>query len=835
MHFTFSRPIALFLMVFCLGLYSITTVLAQEKTVVNGVVKDKQTNELLPFANVVFTGTGRGAVTDIDGKFSLSSTDPSHKSITISFLGYETTSFPIEAGTSQEVTFMLPPDARLLEAVVIKGEKKVRKDTAAMRLFRKAVRKAEESQPDYYAYEDYTKMEFDLYNVSEKLMNRKILRPFSFIFENMDTTDAGTPFLPVMLKEKISEVFFRKQPKKRKEILKATQFSGVGDADDTEVVDEIVSDFNVFEKVLVIGDKSFISPLTRGSQISYKYFLTDTAVVEQDTCYKLQFTPKRKGDLCFTGHAWIEKETAGIKSVELFLLDQANLNFVTDLRISQKFQRMENNIWFKYFDQMVISMNILENKEQQAIRVVQTSSRDKIRVNQPLEEKLFKGENLIIDEMAYKQPKTFWTEHRHTPLNKNEAHIYTLMDRVQATPAYKRYEWIGNMLSSGFMRFGPVEIGKYHQFISWNELEGTRVKVGFRANRKMFRKYFDLDGYLAYGDKDELIKYHLGGRKMLKRVNNKWHAVGASYRYDWSDYNARNPWRMHDYTLASFMRTRPLNDLFLMRRAHLFYEKEWIRGLSTKLSGTHKTVYSWPGSYEVNLPETVDSLSSGDDNFKVLELNFYQRIAIGQKFIENARGEQNSVKISTPILTVDYTISPKGILGSDYNYQKVVLGLTHQLNSFFGRTRYEMEYGKVFGNVPYALLKIHSGNETYGYEKNRYNLMNEFEFASDQWASLKIYHRFDGLIFNAIPLIKKLKLRSMADFRLVYGSMTPENQRYLELSNGLKNLNGFYSEASVGVGNIAKAVSVAFTWRLTQLDQPNVVPFGVKIAFSPSF
>jgi len=61
-------------------------ILAQQE--VNGVVTDAATGEGLPGVNVVIKGTSTGAITDINGRYSIYVNDPADI-LVFSFVGYE--------------------------------------------------------------------------------------------------------------------------------------------------------------------------------------------------------------------------------------------------------------------------------------------------------------------------------------------------------------------------------------------------------------------------------------------------------------------------------------------------------------------------------------------------------------------------------------------------------------------------------------------------------------------------------------------------------------------------------------------------------------------------
>jgi hypothetical protein len=142
---------------------------------------------------------------------------------------------------------------------------------------------------------------------------------------------------------------------------------------------------------------------------------------------------------------------------------------------------------------------------------------------------------------------------------------------------------------------------------------------------------------------------------------------------------------------------------------------------------------------------------------------------------------------------------------------------------------------------------MHRANQTYSYQLLSYNMMNYLEFVSDQYVSVNLEHHFNGLLFNKIPLFKKLKLREIISFKGVYGSVTDKNNP--EVTPGLMlfptddqgNTSTFtlqgdpYMEASAGIGNIFKVFRVDLVKRISHLDNPNVQEYGIRVRFKFDF
>ncbi len=68
------------------------------------------------------------------------------------------------------------------------------------------------------------------------------------------------------------------------------------------------------------------------------------------------------------------------------------------------------------------------------------------------------------------------------------------------------------------------------------------------------------------------------------------------------------------------------------------------------------------------------------------------------------------------------------------------------------------------------------------FDEYAYNLMNYYEFASDEYLSMYLTHHFDGFFLNHIPLMRKLKWREVAFAKAVIGTMNEKKQKLFEIT-----------------------------------------------------
>jgi hypothetical protein len=160
----------------------------------------------------------------------------------------------------------------------------------------------------------------------------------------------------------------------------------------------------------------------------------------------------------------------------------------------------------------------------------------------------------------------------------------------------------------------------------------------------------------------------------------------------------------------------------------------------------------------------------------------------------------------------------RDVWASGYDYKKVSLSISDNMKiAPFGSIYFNFFGGKVFGTLPYPLLEVHPGNEFYYYNRHAFNMMNRYEFISDQYAGFNFEHTIGGGIFNYIPLLKKAKLRQFWTAKGIIGSLSDEN-RALNLNKGyeFRSLeNNPYIEVGTGVENILQLFRLDFVWRVT--------------------
>ncbi|MBN1340897.1 MAG: carboxypeptidase-like regulatory domain-containing protein [Bacteroidales bacterium] len=809
----------------CLSMYSRAQV-----TKIMGKVVDAETGLPVPFANIYFKGTTIGVSSDFDGKFSLETNTPSD-TLVASMMGYEMISMPVIKNKFQEIVFQMKPgNISLPEVVVVAGE------NPAEIILRKIIRNKNvnyKKEFDYYQYEVYNKIEIDANNVSERFQNRRIMRPFKFIFEYADTsTINGKTYLPVFLSESLSNFYYRNSPKSEKEVIHAAKVSGIENESVLQYVGDMFQNYSIYENYIPLFQKNFTSPIADFGLTYYRYYLVDSAFLSDKWCYKIMFKPRRKQELTFTGLFWVHDTTFAIKSFEMEIAADANINYLNDLVLSQEFEWIDGKYWMVTLDKGVADFNILQNnKKTLGFFGRKTTTYRKFVFNHPMEKEFYSTPaNVMVSENAYKKDDDFWETNRHTGLSKDEQTIYHLVDTLRNLPAFKTWVDIFETAVTGYYEMGKYEIGPYMSMLSFNSVEGARFRFGGRTTSKFSNKS-RYGAYLAYGTEDGRVKYGLSALFLLN--SNPRRALSTNYKDDVEQLgNSPNAFR-DDFLLAAVFRRNPAEKLSRTREVNLNYDHEWFNGFSNQINLMRKEI--------IPVGETKIETNNGEgipvkkESVTATEISLNTRLAYKEKFVLGSF-DRYSLGTKYPILAFEYSYGVPGILNGDYEYHKVKAGIKHWFNTFnLGWSKYILEGGKIWGTLPFPLLWLQPGNETFIFDEYAYNLMNYFEFISDEYVSLYYSHHFDGFFLNRIPLMRKLKWREVVYFRGVAGSLSRENLDYNVFPPITYSLKKPYYEAGVGLENVFKVFRIDGIWRLSHFSHENTNRFALFVSFYFSF
>jgi hypothetical protein len=602
-----------------------------------------------------------------------------------------------------------------------------------------------------------------------------------------------------------------------------------------QFLNSMQQEVDVYNNWPVVLGRSFASPIADGGLNYYKYYLMDSADIDGHKCYKLNFVPKGKGSLTFTGEMWIADSSFAVKQISMEAAAHVNLNFVEKLSIQQQFTWVNGETWMLTKDKITCRFKPMEKLS--GIIGRKTVSSKNFQVNMPeMPTKFSTRSDIETAENVFVDADTFWQQHRHETLSQNEAAIYHMVDSLNNNKRFNTYVDIFKMIVTGYKILGPVELGPILSVISYNQVEGVRLRYGMRTSNT-FSKHVLLGGHVAYGFKDQRVKGGLNGLWLIEK--NPRMSIGFDYLND-LDLAASSPSDIgQENLLTGLIRRNIPQKLIHLHQGSIYYEKETPVGFSSRITLRHRNMdpYEIPGYWDFKyrsgsndgyLDTLVTRIHSTEASVKL-------RFAHQEKFL-SGEFERVSLGSKKPIVELIYTGGVKGIIKGGFNYHRLDFRFRDKIPvNPIGTLYFDLFCGKVFGQLPYLLLYVPQGNETYFFNTFAFNMMNEYEFAADQYAAVYFRHYFEGFFFNKIPGVRKLKLRELITVKAVMGGMTAENRYANSLNNFIVPSRIPYVEVGAGIENILKLFRVDFIWRLTYRNNPYVGNFGVRAGMSVSF
>ena len=816
---------------------------AVAQTKVSGYVFDENERPI-PFANVIFKNSTIGTITNEDGKFYLES-DENWEALVVSFLGFEMIEYPLEKRVNFDLKFNLKEEASTLGEVVIVTGKQSKKasENPAIRILQKIWERKRQNglkQFKQYEYDQYEKVEFDLNTIDSSLMKSRIFKGMEFVFEEVDTSNiTGKTYLPIFINESFKKVSGDNVIKKEREQLLGNKNSGFSNNQVIiDFIDDLYSEYNVYDNYLKFFDKSFTSPLSTTGVQTYNYVLSDSAFIGDKWCYNIIYYPRRKNELTFKGDFWVNDSTYAIKEINLQASKSANINWVKEIYIEQEFEVLNDSVFLIKRDYFLSDFALNKKEESRGVYGKRTTLYDNYVFNQPKNPDYYDEVVYNYETDVYNREDDFWEKNRLESLNKDEKGVYTMLDTLKTVKKFQRLYNIGSILASGYVEFPSInfDYGPVFSTFGYNEVEGLRLRAGGRTyfgQNDLWR----IEGFTAYGFKDDKFKFGISGKWLLDKRSRL--TIFGGYRRDVEQIGASltSSTDVLGRSLASsaVITTGANNKLTNIKLTNLGFSIEPLRNFELRIDGSFRELSSASPTFSLdfNDSDALDLISSKVDQFETrFSMAFFPNREMTGFGVERREKNDGFARLFAQISRGD-----KDWFNSDFNYTKLQMSYIQpwQIGAF-GRLTSAVEVGKTYGEIPLSLLSVVPGNQTYFSIYNTFSQLDFYEFVTDTYTSVHLEHNFNGRVFSRIPFLKKYNLRAIVALRGVWGELSDENIALSTTGNPaeiplIAPNDEIYYEYSFGVANIFKVLRLDFNFRGNYLDNPDARRFGITGSF----
>ncbi len=848
---------------------------------VTGRVIDSKTRQALDFVNVFYDGMNVGEQTDEDGRFVIRE-DSAWKELSISSMGYQPQTIQLkDFGKNKDITVRLVPDDKTLTGVTVsvKRGRYSRKNNPAVELMKKVIAHKKQSDlhsKDYFTYTKYEKMTFSLNEVSDKVFDEGEYKRFAFLKDHVERSpQTGKLTLPLTVDETLSEIFYRKDLKSEKQVIKGESSKGVTELVNTgeiftTTLKDVFTDVDIYQNECRLLQYPFRSPIADNAITFYRYYLQDTLFIGQDKVVEVGFLPNNQQDFGFSGNLYIlldADSTYQVRRVELSIPRRSDVNFVENMIISQDFTQLDTGDRIASTNDMLVELQLTKwlGKFQ-----VQRLTRLSDVAFDEIPRSLFrhiKG-NTLREPDASMHDEDFWNQYRQVKLTTSENKMDSFLDRLTHIKGFSLFLFGFKALVENFVETGDslhpnyVDIGPVNTIITANHYDGLRLRASALTTANLSPHLF-ANGYVAYGTKT----HHVYWKAQLTYAFNKKAYLPREFPqhnlsiYWWDDI--LSPFDQYVPTdkdnMFTALHASQVNQYNHTRELHIDYTREFETGLKLYAQFTRTRRHPVDALFYQPLDGAGTPVNNPTHWLSGITTAQFKLGATYEPNVTYVNTKQRRIKVNhdAPILSLSYTRGLNHFLGGQYNYNLTELGLYKRIwLGQFGKCDIDLKAGAQWNKVPFPLLIHPAANASYIIQDNTFYLISSLEFLNDRYASLLANWDLNGWLFNRIPLLKKLKWRECVGVNVLWGQLTDKNNpstlNYSDpdlfyfpghfLADGTYEQNTVrmdertpYIEWRVGIHNIFKLIEIDYVRRITYRHNPHTNRWGIRFKVRMTF
>ena len=783
----------------------------------NGIIKDSSTKKPLSFATITLDN-GFVSISDVDGKFNFTSI-ANVSSFEVTYIGYEKMKINID-NTSKFQVVLLSPKIDLLQDVIIINE------NLANKIIQKAIDNKDKNNPQ----KKLNSFQFNTYNkllvsanpdsIVGKIDSVFVPTSLGRAFQKIDSTEYKFKRIidkqHLFLAEKVSQFQFSNPT--LKETVIGSKMAGFNEPI-YEFFGFKLQSFSIYDSKYELFETTYKSPIAANSLSEYKFKINDTISINNREVFVIHFKNKikRKG---LEGLLYIDSQNFAIAKAVMRVRGVLNITGIHEFSYYP-----ENDIWFPTKKNFKIikgkskeATSILggriafeansdtnENKQKRSSDFTYLSSETEVYNIEFNSDIKIKKSFISVDvkDNASDKPITFWDKNRTEILDQRSLKTYEVLDSIAAKNNIEKKIRFGRKIINGYLPFGFFDIDLRH-LLSYNNFEGFRFGIGGITNEQFSKKY-RIEGYTAYGLKDETFKYNLGFGSRIGKFSNTW--IGASFTDDIREIAST--------TFAIDKRVFKLYDPRPINISTFYNYKTWRTYIETKI--IPKTESIWQLSYSEITPlfeYQFDYNGKIFDDFKITSAMVSLQWNPFSDYMQTPNGKLEIEK-RFPKFTFQFTKSIPDILENDFDFGKIDFKIDYEKRYLNGQKSTVLaQIGYAFGAIPITHLYNTSPNNLTKDNilqritiagKNSFETMFFNEFFSSEFAFLQLKHGF-----KRVEIFKKVKPQLVMVTRMAWGNL--ENpERHIGIN--YKTLNEGYFESGIELNQIYKGFGLSGFYR----------------------
>ena len=772
------------LIIILLCLLTFNSWLRAQETIVVGEVYDANTGEPLSNVNIYLQGTQEGTTTNAEGMFLLREELDRARTMVVSAVGYHTERFKIEPHTQSGIDIALREKVGTLAEVFV-----VPNENPALALMEKV--RARRAANRRMVAEDAATGSTALYvsDIQSRNLKRNLWKSLQ---SGMIQQEDSSYLVPLYWRQQTADTV-----REEATLLTVTDYQ--------LLLGQIPSTFDFYANSMPFLSTSMLSPLAASGNTYYTYFLVDSVWVGEEKRYQVRFKTKNPFYATFNGEMMIDSATCALRSIEVKMPAQTSINYLKGLSVRQTFT-VDNQLR----DEQV---NMLMD-----FAVKAPLGNDTTHIFPTL--LLTRGTKLQHEE--------------NTPQNyapEQDDMILPALDSLNNTPLFKTAKLLAYVVQTGCIPTSKyVEIGKVHHVFKLSKFEGLRVGIPLRTTDDLWKNVC-LEAMVAYGMGDRAWKGF--GQINVALPTERRHTMFVRYadEYMYADVDD-----FSEYLRENIVFNKQINIVTRLMQSLTFNPDYYYNTMSRRREARLQFSDEWNSYLETQAYVKLGRMGYGEPtsrynaqpSFSYSTIGASARISFNERKVDTYF-ERRHIYNHLPVIYLGAELGSYRMddMSSYRMYGNLQLMVRHDVDlGMGGELYYLVQAGLVFGRVPYPLLYHFAGNQTHTFEPHRFSLMNNYQYAADQYVALQAHWNGKGVLFNLIPGVRYLRLRELVELKMAYGGLRQDHQQVLtfpttQTGHGtMRAMQVPYVEMGVGIGNILRIGEVYGVFRLTQLNDP---------------
>jgi hypothetical protein len=768
-----------------------------------GTVRDTQSHDLLPNANIRVIGTTRGTTSNSEGCYRILLSSGEH-TLVFSFLGYQSDTVRVKISDHDvQRDVMLRPSPILLPEVVVVGEVR----DPAEEIIRRAIAKkrATLSQLHTYEFTAYTKMS-SLINTNRS--------------DQPDTSRAA------FLVETSTQGYW-KAPNYYKEVIVARKQPAIFPAELNLVSARNLPNLN--DDRIILYNKKIVGPTAADAFDYYAYRMLDTMAVNNVIVWRIKMTPRSNVVPLFDGTISIADSSFLVMEVDVRGNDPLNEPPFTEIHLRQQFALYEDRFWLPI--QSVISftvqLGLIEIRQKETgrsvpLRLVQTSVISDYKINTNLSTSDFDQFSVRVLPTADRVDSLTWSRLQAIPLTAEETRSYQFWDSVMAAKSWRRD--LALFLLRAPFEYRRLPITSFSDFYRFNRVEGSALGIGLDSKDYLAPTRLTLRS--SYGFADREFRYAVGIEQHVSD-NRSWTVGGEVYR-SLKTIGGRSGLSPLGVTFAALFRKEDPLDYYDARGWSLYARGRILSDLVAEARTIDEQHRSVQKNTDFSLFKRSEafrhnpSIGEGKLRSANLSLHYDTRKYIDAGFFTFPDETQESW-----MLGLAAEIAGKRFFGGDFEFVRVSAQLQRRQFTFgTGTVAILANLRWSAGSLPLQRNFISPARTREIGTSGALRTVGAEGIKGNRLASLQAEHDFGSMVFRSLGI----ELLNNLHFKLYIGSAWSDDSNQSgnnTLLGGLVAKRVFY-EAGFGLSMVAPIpLALDFTWRLTHRDGNNfAVTFG---------